>query len=175
MNIGLAAARFINNDINFNLDHCMDFIKKANKSDVDLVVFGETYLQGFESLVWEPEADLTVGIERQSETMNALRRCCKEENTALGVGYIERGGNELYSSYLVIDKNGSDLANYRRISGGWRIKDADAKTYREGTEFCVFEFMGYKMIAGLCGDFWTDDVIKMMPKPILILPCGRFL
>jgi N-carbamoylputrescine amidase len=115
-------------------------------------------------LVWKPEIDLTVGIKRQSEIMNILRNYCKEENIAIGIGYIEREGNKLYSSYLVIDKNGNDIINYRRISSGWRIKNVDTKIYKEGTKFYIFKFMGYKMFIRLCGDFWTDDVIEKIPK-----------
>ena len=164
MNIGLASAKFINNDIDFNLNNCIRFTKKAKKRNADLVIFGETYLQGFESLVWKPENDLAVGIKRRSEIMDKLRNCCNEENIAIGIGYIEREENKLYSSYLVIDKNGNDIANYRRISIGWRKDDVDIKIYKEGTEFYIFEFMGYKMTIGLCGNFWTDEIIDKFPR-----------
>jgi N-carbamoylputrescine amidase len=166
MNIGLASAKFINNDTEFNFDYCIDFIKRAKRYDIDILLFGETYLQGFESLVWKPEEDLLVGIENKSEKMNILRRYCKEENMAIGMGYIEREKYYLYSSYLVIGKRGNDLTNYRRISRGWRAKRSDDNVYKEGENFYIFEFMGYKMTVGLCGDFWTDDVIKKLPKNI---------
>jgi N-carbamoylputrescine amidase len=164
MNIGLTSAKLINNDIDFNLNNCIRFIQEAKEYNADLIIFGEAYLQGFESLVWKPEIDLAIGIKRQSERMNVLRNCCKQKNIALGIGYIEREDNKLYSSYLVIDKNGNDIANYRRMSTGWRIENADIKTYKEGTEFCTFEFMGYKMTVGLCGDFWTNEIIKKILK-----------
>ena len=166
MNIGLAVAQFINNNLEHNLNNCFDFIKKAKTSNVDFLLFGETYIQGFESLTWKPDEDLMVGIERKSKIMDMLRSCCNKENMAIGIGYIEREEKKLYSSYLVIDKDGKDLMNYRRISRGWRTKNSDNSTYMEGTSFSVFDFMGYKMTAGLCGDFWTDEVIKKLPKDI---------
>ena len=112
MNIGLASVKFINNDIDFNLNNCIKFIQKAKERNVDLVIFGEAFLQGFESLVWKPEIDLAIGIKRQSKIMSILRSCCKEENIAIGIGYIERDDNKLYSSYLIIDSNGNDVINY---------------------------------------------------------------
>jgi predicted amidohydrolase len=166
MNIGLASAKFINNDTEFNFNYCYGFIKKAKKYNIDILLFGETYLQGFDALVWRPEDDLLVGIENGSEKMNILRKYCKEENMAIGMGYIEREGNSLYSSYLIVDKNGSDLANYRRISKGWKVKNSDSNVYKEGEYFKTFEFMGHKMTVGLCGDFWNDDVTKKLPKDI---------
>ena len=69
MNIGLASAKFINNETGFNLNNCIRFIKKEKESNADLVIFGETYLQGFESLVWKPEIDLSAGIKRQSKSI----------------------------------------------------------------------------------------------------------
>ncbi|MBQ9580267.1 MAG: carbon-nitrogen hydrolase family protein, partial [Lachnospiraceae bacterium] len=51
LRIALAAYKFINNDI----EHNMGKIEKALKEvsgKVDLVCFGETFLQGFDSLNW---------------------------------------------------------------------------------------------------------------------------
>jgi hypothetical protein len=56
--------------------------------------------------------------------------------------------------------------NYRRISGGWRIKNSDNDVYCKGTDFYVFEFMGCRMTVGLCGDFLTNAVIEKLPKDI---------
>ena len=138
--------------------------KKSKKSNVDLLLFGETYLQGFNSLKWIPEKDLPVGIERQSKIINILRLCCSEIEMALGMGYIERANGKLFSSYLVIDKKGHDIINYRRISKGWRNPNSDNEIYREGNEIYTFDYMGYKMSVGLCGDFWDNDVMQKIPK-----------
>jgi N-carbamoylputrescine amidase len=166
MNIGLAVAQFINNNLEYNLNNCFEFIKKEKNKNVDILLFGETYLQGFNSLSWKHEKDLLVGIERKSKIMDTLRICCNKDNMAIGIGYIEREEEKLYSSYLVMDKNGKDLMNYRRISRGWRTKNSDIRTYIEGNTFYKFDFMDHKMTAGLCGDFWTDEVIDKLPKDI---------
>jgi N-carbamoylputrescine amidase len=166
MKIGLAAGKFINNNIDFNLKNCIGFIKQAKKHNVDLLLFGETYLQGFDALTWKVEEDLAIGIEKKSEVMDMLRSYCRDENIAVGMGYIERDGKKLFSSYIIIDKNGNELINYRRISKGWRTKNSDNQVYMEGTDFYVIDFMGHKMTVGLCGDFWTDEVIEKLPNCI---------
>jgi N-carbamoylputrescine amidase len=169
MNIGLAVTQFINNNLEYNLNNCFEFIKKAKNKNVDILIFGETYLQGFNSLSWKHEKDLLVGIGRKSKIIDTLCLCCNKNNIAIGIGYIEREEERLYSSYLVIDKNGKDLMNYRRISRGWRIKYSDNRTYMEENTFYKFDFMDHKMTAGLCGDFWTDEVIDILPKDIDIV------
>ncbi|MDR3148326.1 MAG: hypothetical protein LBU00_08135 [Treponema sp.] len=102
MNIGLAVAKFLNNDIDSNLKTCFAFMDKAKNHGADIVLFGEAYLQGFDSLVWIPEDDLKVGIEQESETMNGLRMRCKEKSIGAGLGYIERDGNQ----WILIKPNG---------------------------------------------------------------------
>ena len=56
MKIGLAQYKFINNDISFNLSQ----LKRAASQysgKVDLLCFGESFLQGFDSLSWDYEND----------------------------------------------------------------------------------------------------------------------
>jgi len=166
MIIGLTMAKFINNNIGSNISTCISFIKEAKEKGVDLIMFGEAFLQGFGALEWIPEKDLLVGIERQSNELNMLRKYCRKKEIALGIGYIERENGTLFSSYLVINKKGHDLINYRRISKGWRIEKSENNVYTEGTTFYTFDFMDHKITAGLCGDFWTDEVIDKLPQDI---------
>jgi len=164
--IGLASAKFINNDILSNTKNIFKFLSIAKKNDVGLVLFGESFLQGFECLNWKPENDLLVGIPKNDIKIDVFRDYCKNKKIALGFGYIERDNKKLFSSYMIIDKNGNNLVNYRRISKGWRIKNCDIETYCEGVNFEIFEFMGHKMSIGICGDFWEDQVIRIFPKNI---------
>jgi predicted amidohydrolase len=166
MIVGLSMSKFINNNIASNISTCISLIKKAKENSVDLILFGEAFLQGFEALEWVAEKDLLLGIERQSNKLNMLRKYCRKMDIALGIGYIEREGSTLFSSYLVINKKGNDLINYRRISKGWRLEKSDNNVYMEGTTFYVFDFMDHKITAGLCGDFWIDEVIYKLPKDI---------
>jgi N-carbamoylputrescine amidase len=166
LTIGLAAAKFKNNDVTLNFDTVVRFLQDAKKQGVDLLLFGECFLQGFEALSWKPDIDLNIGIEKDSDSIRSLREQCRTMNIALGVGYIEKENGKLFSSYIIIDNNGNELTNYRRISRYWRTKDSDDNTYQEGSKFETFEYYGYKMTVGLCGDFWTDEVIALVPKDV---------
>ncbi|MCL2411724.1 MAG: hypothetical protein FWC97_08790 [Treponema sp.] len=166
LKIGLVSAKFINNDIVNNTKNILKFMDIAKENDIDLIMFGESFLQGFECLNWKPEDDLLVGIQKYDKKIDVFRDHCNNNKIALGFGYIERDDKKLYSSYMIINKNGNILANYRRISNGWRIKDCDIKTYCEGEKFEIFEFMNHKMSIGICGDLWEDELIKIFPKNI---------
>jgi N-carbamoylputrescine amidase len=166
LTIGLSAAKFTNNDIKANFDTIIKFLHDAKEHNTDLLLFGECFLQGFEALSWKPDIDLNIGIKKDSDDIKLLREYCCNMNIAVGIGYIEKENGKLFSSYIIIDKNGNELTNYRRISKGWRAENSDANIYREGSLFETFEYYGHKMIVGLCGDFWTDDVITLLPKNI---------
>ena len=55
MKIALASAKFINNDIAYNLHQMERYARRAKDSGADLICFGETFLQGFDSLCWNYE------------------------------------------------------------------------------------------------------------------------
>ena len=174
MKIGLASAPFINNDVTSNIRTILKYMQDAKIENTDLLLFGECFLQGFEALNWDPINDVNIGIEKNSETIMLIREHCKKINIALGVGYIEKDNEKLFCSYLIIDKNGNELTNYKRISTGWRYQKVDKKFYKEGKEFEPFEYMGHKMIVGICGDFWEDEVIKVIPKGIDVILWPNF-
>lgn len=63
MKIALASAKFINNDIAYNLHQMERYARCAKDSGSDLICFGETFLQGFDSLCWNYEKDKEIAVE----------------------------------------------------------------------------------------------------------------
>ena len=72
MRIGLAAYRCENRNRNFNIGQIERALKEA-QGKVDLLCFGEAFLQGFDSLCWDYETDKEMAVAQDSETMNRLR------------------------------------------------------------------------------------------------------
>ena len=61
MTIALAAVGFKNGEIYYNKEKLIKIIREySNKSD--LILFGETFLQGFDSLSWEYDRDKEIAI-----------------------------------------------------------------------------------------------------------------
>ena len=69
MIIGLAGYTFRNGDINYNMIQMERAINECHR-DVDLLCFGESFLQGFDALSWEYEKDKEISISRDSDIMN---------------------------------------------------------------------------------------------------------
>lgn len=160
MRIAICSAKQINGDIYTNLRTMEDMVYKAHESQADIIVFGEAFLQGFDGISFENyEADLALSLTDLDDPIFRVKMMAVGYDLAIGFGYYERSKGNIYSSYLVIDKDGEILTNYRRMSEGWKEKKASDK-YQEGKSLEVFEFMNTKMIVGICGDFWSDDLLN---------------
>ncbi len=152
MKIGLAAYRFINNDTAFNLSQ-MEKAMKEVQGKADLVCFGETFLQGFDALSWDYEHDKEIAVTQDSEIIGKLAAMTCQYGVDLCFGYIEREGEKLYSSCMVIEQ-GNILHNYRRISKGWKEYSRTDGHYCEGESTEDFAYKGQKIRIALCGDLW---------------------
>lgn len=157
--IQLSAATCVYDDIEANLATIEREAEIAGESNVDLVLFGEAFLQGFESMTFDylHDADVTLGMG--SVPIAHLRNIARLYELGLGVGFYENDHGAFYSSYLLIDKNGEILHRYRRASEGWKMPDANAD-YREGQDFFPFAFENVKMGVLICGDLWEDHLLE---------------
>ncbi len=136
MKIGLASDRFQNKNITFNLSQIEKALQES-QGKVDLLCFCETFLQGFDSLCWDYQADKTIAIDQDGVVMDKLCNLTIQYKTDLLIGYVERAGDALYSSCAVIAQ-GELIHNYRRISKNWKEYNRTDCHYCEGTATCEF-------------------------------------
>ena len=155
MKIALASAPVIDREIEKNKAAMLRDIERCS-GKADLVLFGESVLQGFNSLCWQYETDRQMAVSQQDDAVRELREAAKRCQIAVSFGYIEKAGEALYSSQMVAGPSGEILYHYRRVSVGWKeYKRTDAH-YREGAHFGTFCFQGKKVSVALCGDLWTE-------------------
>ena len=167
MRIGLVSCRCENKNISFNMSRMKQALKEA-EGKADLLCFPEAFLQGFDSLCWDFEADSQMAVEQDSETMNRIREWTLEYQTAVLFGYIEKDGEHLYSSCAVMSE-GEIIHNYRRISKGWKEYSITDSRYCEGNDTGEFSLGGRMFMISLCGDLW-DYPERFVTKHLLIWP-----
>lgn len=167
MKIGLASYEFKNNDVEFNISQIEKAMKNAQGS-VELLCFGETFLQGFDALSWVYEADKNVAISVDSDIMKRLGGMALTYGIDLLFGYIEKSSDSLYSSCAVIG-SGRLIYNYRRISKGWKEYSTTDGHYKEGTDTGGFLYRGRPVKVALCGDLW-DYPERFETDSLLIWP-----
>ena len=82
MKIALAAVDFITKDIEYNLNKIKNIVEKHSK-EVDLILFGESFLQGFDCLTWEYLKDLEIAVDIDSEAIKYIKDLTKTNQVAI--------------------------------------------------------------------------------------------
>lgn len=167
MRIGLVSYLCKNRDLSFNVSQIEKAVKRYRK-EVDLLCFGEAFLQGFNALSWYYEKDKLIALEQSSEIVKKLCELSLKYKVALLTGYIEKDQDKLYSSCIVI-YDGKIVHNYRRISKGWKEYTITDDHYAEGSSVESFNLMGEKFKVALCGDLW-DYPERFKTEDLLIWP-----
>lgn len=167
MRIGLASLECKNRNAAFNMAQIERAMREV-QGKVDLLCFGEAYLQGFDSLCWDYTVDKEMAFELDSEPVCQLCRWSKAYGMALLTGFIEKEKEWLYSSCVVVE-DGKILCNYRRITKGWKEYQKTDEHYREGDKTETFTFHGHEIGLALCGDMW-DCPEKFKTDHLLIWP-----
>lgn len=167
MRIGLVSYQCKNRDIAFNIKQIESAMERS-VGKVDLLCFGEAFVQGFDALSWDYEKDKMIAIEQSSETVAQLQSLTVKYGISLITGYIEKEKERLYSSCIVISK-GRIIYNYRRVSRGWKEYTKTDNHYCEGTEIRSFCLDGKEMEIALCGDLW-DYPDRFRTEKLLIWP-----
>lgn len=160
MNVLLAALSFRNGKLIYNKNQIVSTIKEYNNK-VDLILFGESFLQGFDALTWNFEIDKNIALSKDSKLIKEIKKLCKQFNVSVSFGYFELFDSKIFSSQIVINKQGKIIFNYRRVSSGWRIKETDDH-YQEGTSFSTFQLDNKTFTVGLCGDLWNEDNVNIV-------------
>lgn len=155
MKIALASAPVKNGKTDFNLQTMIEYVKEYG-GRADLILFGESVLQGFDCLCWEYEKDRYIAAGLTDEPIRAICAAAKVNQIAVSFGLIERGDDGLYSSQIFIGADGNIVNVFRRVSIGWKEYKKTDVHYREGEHFEKFRYGGKSFAVGLCGDLWTD-------------------
>ena len=162
MKCALAALGFINEDLQHNKKVILDTMR-ACSGKVDLVLFGEAFLQGFYGVTFDVEHDSGIAISLDDKILREISAAAKHYAVAVSFGFIEKKEECFYSSQITIDTAGNVVDLYRRRSPGWKEPFAGDK-YCEGDRFHSFFFRGKKIAVGLCGDLWYEESIDQLRK-----------
>lgn len=169
MKIALASVRIVDGDIKFNLSQMERYMREAKTEGATLICFGESFLQGFNALSWQYEADRKIALTTSSQTFRRIKALSKEIGIDVLFGYNELDREFIYSSCALVS-HGEIIYNYRRVSKGWKEYWKTDEHYREGEGVDVFEYKGKKWVIGLCGDIWDYPERFALGEDILLWP-----
>lgn len=161
MRIALASAPVKNKNIEFNLQTMIDAMEKTS-GQADVILFGESVLQGFDSLCWDFETDKNMAVALTDAPIQRMCEAARHNGIAVSFGFIERVEDLLYSSQIFIGADGEIANVFHRISVGWKEYTKTDDHYREGAHFEKFSYGEKTFSIGLCGDLWTDGRLEEM-------------
>lgn len=87
--------------MDFNTASMMDAMRYV-RGKADVIVFGESVLQGFDSLCWDYEQDRHTAVSLTDAPIRKMREAAGENGLAVSFGLIERDEDALYSSQIFI-------------------------------------------------------------------------
>lgn len=147
-------------------------------SGVEMVVAPEysTFLGGLKDEQWAAGETFPDG-----EGYGALQALAREHEVVFHVGsMIETAGNKHYNTSIVFDKDGSELARYRKIHL-FDVETPSGHVFREsdiidaGSEVVDFEMNGHKVGCAICYDLrFSELFLKHMQSgcDIIVLPAA---
>lgn len=172
MKLALAATPVRNRDLAYNLRTMLRTLEEY-RGKVDVILFGEATLQGFDCLCWDYKTDRPMAAALEDAPIRCLQEAAKAAETALSFGFIERCGDVLYSSQLFIGADGRIVDRFHRVSVGWKEFTKTDCHYREGPGFTRFRYGEKTFATGLCGDLWTDgrpEEMRALDTDVVLWP-----
>lgn len=174
MRIGLAVTRVTRN-IGCNLHAMLEFIGEAARNKADLVLFGEAAPTGLINND-DPCHDTAIAEPVPGPTVNAMAQAAMNAGIYVGTGILEKDGECLYDTAVLINPEGLVILKYRRISPGWHGPNVDLSLYRHGeliprveTPLGSFAFL-------ICGDLFDDvlvEKVRVLGVDWLLFPFAR--
>jgi predicted amidohydrolase len=131
-------------DLELALADARRALKAASAMGADALVLPEVWWPGYNQPTVPELAQPQGGPFAES-----LRLLCAQTSCALVIGYVERGGDEVYNAALVIGPDGQDLSHYRKIQ---LYGPREAQLYKPGDSYAIFNIGGVRAAALICYD-----------------------
>lgn len=138
-------------DRNFNT--AKEAVVEAAQEEVDIVLLPELWASGY---------DLENAQEYASPLSGGwfakMRELAISQGVALGGSMIEEQGENLYNTFLLVDKNGTDLGYYRKTHLFDLIEEK--KYFQAGNELAVIDSPWGKIGLALCYDLRFPELFR---------------
>ncbi len=162
-------------DVAANLASMQRWIREAAAVGADLVLFPEAAATG---LINDdcPERDLALGQAAPGPHTEALGALAADHAVYVAFGLLERAGNCLYDSAVLLGPSGDVLLHYRRIQPQWHGRHADPGVYRQGDHLPVCRTPLGSFGFLICGDLFDDEIVarfRALKVDWLLFPFAR--
>ena len=144
-------------------------------SGARLILLPEAVLTGLNNDD-DPTHDLPLGQSIPGPATDRLGAFTRRHDAWLGFGLLEREGDTLYDSAVLLGPDGAVVLTYRRNQPQWHGKDADPTVYRQGSDIGVAQTPFGRVGFLLCGDLFDDGIVsrfRALRPDWLLFPFAR--
>ena len=162
-------------DAEANLAAILRMAHEAADAGADLALFPEAALTGLINND-DPEHDLPLGQTIPGPATESLGRVARVRRIWLAAGLLERAGNTLYDSAVLLAPDGGLALTYRRMDSHWHGRDAEPAVYRQGTEPAKTDTPFGSLAFLICGDLFSDEIAeraRALAPDWLLVPYAR--
>ena len=157
-------------DLEYNTEKALAVVFKAKKRNVDLVVFPEMFISGYQL------QDLVLKEQFLSDVKLCLKEMCDKvsEGPAVLIGAPEIENGKIYNSYFCMDHGSISVAARKYHLPNTDIFD-ERRYFNKGSLAKPIKVLGINVGTPICEDIWYPDVIEYMVKEgarIIISPNG---
>ncbi len=169
MRVAACQPSYLYHDVEQALLTIVRYAEEAAGEEAALLCFPECYLQGY---IHATEDYGKVAIDLSSDEFSRILGRLADLEPVLVFGLIERDGNDLHNSAVVVRK-GDLLGRYRKT-----MLLKGESMFRPGTESPVFEVDGLRFGINICHDLNFPEcarVIAGQGAELLACPCNNLL
>ena len=129
--------------------------QSASEQGAQLLICPEMFLSGYNI----GDAVFELAETAEGPGFQAAATIAREFGIALVYGYPERKEDFVYNSAILIDRNGTNLANYRKTH---LYGPEENRLFQKGNEFVITELEGVKIGILICYDVEFPEAVRTL-------------
>lgn len=145
-------------DTDASLAAIVSAAEQAADRGADLILFPEAAVTGLINND-DPAHDRPLAQTIPGPITDRLVELTHRRGIYLAIGILEREGDVLYDSAVLLAPDGSIALHYRRIQPNWHGRKADPAVYRQGHALPAADTPLGRFTITICGDLFDDGVI----------------
>ncbi|MBT2686027.1 nitrilase-related carbon-nitrogen hydrolase [Bacillus sp. ISL-37] len=103
------------------------------------------------------EGDLNQILNEGDSYLNRIKDISRQEKVYIAYGYVEKSGDTIYNSALLVDRNGEEVIKKRK-SFLWHF---DSKWFAEGDDLAVADTEFGKVAVVVCADARMPEIVRL--------------
>ena len=155
MKIALSQLNFRIGNFTYNTTRIIDEIEKAEKDQVDLLVFAELAVCGYPPLDF---LDYSHCIDRCIESIHIIAENCKNLTVIIGAPAFNADpkGKNLFNSAYVLSEGKVQQIVHKTLLPTYDVFD-EYRWFESNREFKCVEIKGVRIALSICEDLWNID------------------